>query len=172
MSDWPKLGPIFWWTKFVSAILMVMFHTFQIDFIPRQTECQEESKKKWPNPRRGLPAPRVSLMRNCRQRELKHWRTPTKLGYWTSASSVPSPGCAPCWKELELQQIWGFLFICWLTIPKKLFDSKGFTWRLSTTSLKASSKMSPLPRLTTWSLASCCPTTWWAKFTSTPAIFR
>ena len=51
------------------------------------------------------------------------------------------------------------MFLIYGSKIKLLSYSKGFTWRLSTTSLKASSRMSPLPRLTTWSLGSCCPTT-------------
>ena len=53
-----------------------------------------------------------------------------------------------------------------------LWFSKGSTWRLSTTSLKANSRRPPLPHLKTWSLGSCCPMIWWGRCTSTPATFR
>ena len=61
MPDWLKLGPIFCPPNFPLQFQCSYSIHFRLILSPRQTECQEESKQRWRNPRRGLQAPRASL---------------------------------------------------------------------------------------------------------------
>ena len=54
----------------------------------------------------------------------------------------------------------------------EMIFSQGSTWRPSTTSPRASSKILLLPPKKTLSLGSCCPTISMASSSSTPAPFR
>ena len=54
----------------------------------------------------------------------------------------------------------------------EMIFSQGSTWRPSTTSPRASSKILLLPPKKTLSLGSCCPTISMASSSSTPALFR